>query len=340
MRLLLHVGHGKTGSSFLQSWLAANAEVLAQNHQLLYSLRCPLLGAEDRLAARGQFTLGNGFVLNPMLEPGVSRRRQHRWWRRLLRQQPCADRPFKGVVFSHEPWTRHLPDRLPQLLDLIATLGLDGADLWLLVRDPLEHAISVYGQMVKRHGFTGSLEQWLDIYDFPDVLQRFLQAVAHQPQGLRLRVQHYGRLKQRLPAALQHWLGLDPAWPWQAPPRRAVNRSLSADELQLMRWLNAWDPLRAAQVGEQLVNRLPDTPSAQLRPSPEVERRFQARWQPVVDRLNQQLPQEAQLQLAAADTRASADLPEAEADQALIALGQAQLHCLLEAWAEDGRPRR
>ena len=87
LRLQLHVGHGKTGSSYLQSWLAANAAVLLNKHQLLYPQVCPLTRVRDRRAEQSQFSMGNGFVLNPVLEDGVNWRRQQRWWRRLCRQQ-------------------------------------------------------------------------------------------------------------------------------------------------------------------------------------------------------------------------------------------------------------
>jgi len=79
LRLQLHVGHGKTGSSYLQSWLAANASVLLDQHQLLYPQQCPFTRARDSRAEQGQFSMGNGFVLNPVLEDGVRwRRQQHR----------------------------------------------------------------------------------------------------------------------------------------------------------------------------------------------------------------------------------------------------------------------
>ena len=44
--------------------------------------------------------------------------------------------------------------------------GFSQMMIWLVVRDPLDHALSVYSQMVKRHGFSGSLDDWLEIYDF------------------------------------------------------------------------------------------------------------------------------------------------------------------------------
>ena len=71
LRLQLHVGHGKTGSSYLQSWLAANAAVLLNQHHLLYPQVCPLTRVRDRRAEQSQFSMGNGFVLNPVLEAGV-----------------------------------------------------------------------------------------------------------------------------------------------------------------------------------------------------------------------------------------------------------------------------
>ena len=67
-----------------------------------------------------------------------------------------------------------VPSQWDNLLQLADVINAQAIHMWFLVRDPLDHAISVYGQMVKRHGFTGSLEDWLLIYDFPSVLMEFL----------------------------------------------------------------------------------------------------------------------------------------------------------------------
>ena len=329
LRLQLHVGHGKTGSSYLQSWLAANAAVLLSQHQLLYPQVCPFTRLRDRRAEQSQFSMGNGFVLNPVLEDGVNWRRQQRWWRRLCRQQSLQPQQLASLVFSHEPWARQLPSQWPQLMQLVALMEVQDLDCWLLVRDPLDHALSVYGQMVKRHGFSGSVEDWLGIYDFPDVLMRFLDAVEASSHAVCLRVDHYGSRRQELLQCLKQWLVLPPDGDWKAISEERVNRSLTVAELTLMRWLNARDPDLALRTGEHLIHRLPKLRGAVHPPSAPAIERFAHRWQDTMDRLNQRLPSHAQLSLPRPEERC---LPGDDAlIESALTLTREQLDCLLDA---------
>ena len=328
-RLHLHVGHGKTGSSYLQSWLAANATVLLNQHQLLYQQVCPLTRARDRRAEQSKFSMGNGFVLNPVLETGVSWRRQQRWWRRLCQQHSMQPQHMSSLVFSHEPWARKLPSQWPQLMQLVALMEVQAVDCWLLVRDPFEHALSVYGQMVKRHGFSGSVEDWLGIYDFPDVLMRFLDAVETSSHAVCLRVDHYGSRRQELLQCLKQWLVLPADGDWTAIREDRVNRSLTAEELTLMRWLNARDPGLALRTGEHLIQRLPQLRGVVQPPPAPVIERFVQRWQGTIDQLNQRLPFHAQLCLSRPEEGGlPGDDPLAHP---ALTLTKEQLDCLLDA---------
>ena len=63
MRLHLHVGHGKTGSSFLQSWLAQNRSELLRVGGVHY----PVADSDQR-ARSGRFSMGNGVLLDQALQ--------------------------------------------------------------------------------------------------------------------------------------------------------------------------------------------------------------------------------------------------------------------------------
>lgn len=316
MQLHLHVGHGKTGSSFLQSWWAVNRSALAEAAQLLYPQ-----AAGDARAQAGEFSMGNGTLLDQALqscqEPGA----WQLWWRKL--QQ--GEQRLRGVLFSAERWTRHLPGQRDALLAMADACGIVRIRLWLLVRDPQDHAPSVYGQMVKRHSFTGSYDHWLDIYNFPEALLTFLETFQAQPDRFDLQVDHYARQKHFLLDVMLTWLALPPDRPWQQPGQSTVNRSLTADELLLMRWLNGRLGARAAVVGEHLVDRLPGLTPARLQASAEVSDRFVERWRPVLDQINARLPEAARLELHAPDSRAE-PMPE----PVTIQLLPEQLDCLFD----------
>ena len=296
VRLHLHVGHGKTGSSFLQSWLSINATALQERMGLLYPDRCPISGRLDRRAQQSQFSMGNGYVLQPLLDPSCGLFRAKRWRRRLFRQHGVDDQALKGVVFSYEPWARHLPSQLNHLLSKSELLGFEGLDLWLLVRDPLDHAVSVYGQMVKRHGFAGGLDDWLEIYDFPNALLHFLKTIRSCDGSLSLAVDHYGRNKHSLINLLKDWLSLSAGYNY-SDPKKVVNRSLTLQELCLVRHLNARDPALGLAVGELLVDRLPSIRQDCMIPSMAAQQRFISRWSTTIEIINSLLPENASLGL-------------------------------------------
>ena len=327
MRLHLHVGHGKTGSSFLQSWLSINATTLQERMGLLYPKRCPISGRLDRRAQQSQFSMGNGYVLQPLLDPSCGWYRAKRWRHRLLRQHGADDKALKGVVFSYEPWARQLPSQLNHLLPKSELLGFEGLDLWLLVRDPLDHAVSVYGQMVKRHGFAGGLDDWLEIYDFPQALLHFLETVASCDGILSLKIDHYGRNKRYLVDLLKDWLSLPGGFNY-FEPKKVVNRSLTLQELFLVRHLNARDPALGLAVGQNLVDRLPSIRPDRILPSMAAQQRFISRWATTIETINSLLPEDASLTLT---ELTDSSLQDISSGGSMVGLTCEQLDCVVDA---------
>ena len=109
-----------------------------------------------------------------------------------------------------------------------------------------------------------------------------------------------------------------------------MNRSLSTDELLLMRWLNHRYSDRAAPVGEALVDRLPNLAPARLQPATGAVQRFVQRWSPVVEQINALLPAPAQLQLVAPEAGGMEETPDSALSDPTISLLPEQLDCLLE----------
>ncbi len=285
MRLFLHVGHGKTGSSWLQSWLACNSKLLEDLYGLRYPMNCPVSGHRDQAAALGRFSMGNGYVLDPWLNGTLNPKS-------II--QLVQGLPSDGaLLFSCEQWMKSLPERSDVLNLLANELGVEKIEFWLLVRDPLEHACSLYGQMVKAHGFTGSLADWLTIYDLPKYIRTFLDKYSD------INVTHYGQAKDRLELELLTWLGLPLAQGdcWIQPPCKRVNRSLDINELIFLRTLNTIIGGRSRPISMRLVEDLPDLLVQKSLPNRIEVDSFRSKWKAPVEYLNHLLPSHAQLNL-------------------------------------------
>ena len=105
-----------------------------------------------------------------------------------------------------------------------------------------------------------------------------------------------------------------------------VNRSLTWDELLMMRWLNGRLGESASNIGERLVDRLPNLKPAKLYPSEDALKSFVARWSPIVDQINLRLPDSSQLFCAES---IAAEFPDQQLQKSICLLPE-QLDCLFE----------
>lgn len=288
--LALHVGHGKTGSSYLQSWLALNAPELSRNG-IAYPLQSAT-GRVERRAQKGLFSMGNGFVLEEILaapDPAAA----------LASVVPEGDAPM--LLFSDERLMRRLHGKMKGMQNLAGRAGFDELRILLFIRDPLEHACSLYLQLVQAHGLADSLNDFLGYYDLHAVVHAFLEDCYHlspTPVSCNITVFNYRRVSASLLAAMRSWLAL-PSGKICAllPPRERVNRSLTPWELRLLRPLNRLLGDRSAPLARCLVDRCPSLRAAALRPGRTAEIAFQERLAPVVAAINALVPPEHHLRL-------------------------------------------
>ena len=289
---------------------------------------------QDQRALHGHFSMGNGFVLNSLFENCISGRDQRMWWNKFCDTVPVNPHSLKSLIFSHEPWARKLPFVWDSLLQFSELINSESIVMWLLVRDPIDHAISVYGQMVKRHGFTGSLEEWLLIYDFPEVLMRFLDTVENSRVNVDLRINHYKAHRHDLLKCLLDWLELPHDSDWNLPRSRNVNRSLTSSELSLVRLLNSRSSELAARTADKLIQ-LPTNISEQvIFPSQQALDQFVKKWDKIVVQLNQRLPVNARLNLDTSHYILGSDRAYSEATTKFVSLTCEQLNCIFDSFQE------
>jgi hypothetical protein len=238
--ILLHVGHGKTGSSFIQSSLALSHAELAAGG-ITYPISTELAAA----GRSGHISSGNLRHAASALTETIGQGFRTGHERVLI----SSEWLFLALMAELAEELAALPGQYP------------GARLRVLlyVRDPLDHAVSVYQQMIKRGGYTGSFAESLLVYRIPVKVGQFARAM--QAAGAEITVLNYSRHAGSLLHTVEDWLGL-PQDRLSNPPVETVNRSMTLAELELQRQFNLLFGKEARRyVSDPLCNRLPQVRS-------------------------------------------------------------------------------
>lgn len=236
----IHIGHGKTGSSFLQSALACSLDALS-GHGFVY----PISEATAETARKGHVTGGN-------------LRGQSGNFAELVASLPESS--GQKLLISGESFFPYLERNGQEFLEEYRQ-ACPGVPLHILcyLRDPVDHAVSLYHQKVKRAAYTGTLARSLTIYQLPARTVRVLSAL--QAEDIAVTVLNYSRHSKDLLGSLQRWLEL-PDGVLNAPSTGRINRSLNNAELELQRLMNREVGRKAARfISNPLCNELPDVRS-------------------------------------------------------------------------------
>ncbi|MEM1346750.1 MAG: hypothetical protein AAGI34_19510 [Pseudomonadota bacterium] len=268
--LYLHLGHGKTGSSFLQAVFATNRAGLAEA-----GIAYPKAPDEPPvLPEEGWISSGNGLLLweeHPE-KLGLHETRAALFSREHLMNEVCGDR--------HDT----LRQRVRQLCK---TYGFERISMLLLIRDPVDHAISLYHQAVKRGGFTGTLDEYTAGYSEPRFVRKFLERRPFFGSDFKYDyvIRNYSRHRTRLIMLAEAWLGLGED---TLEPRAldTVNRSLTETELEIQRRLNRTLGKSNEMFADLVCTKMPHLKSADLVPSPEAQQQMLGRLKPEIDLVN------------------------------------------------------
>ncbi len=262
--LFLHIGHSKTGSSFLQASFANSIDRLAE-HGIDYP------GAPSEAAAGWKISSGNGQALLTAPPEHFEMSRDKVFF--------SAERLF--LAFAQD---RDWPD---QLNALCAHHDIGKVEVLMFLRDPIPHAESSYQQMVKRGGLTHGANSVFGKYVQPELAH---DALTRDFGGLPItwHVFNYDRHKTELIPLTERFLGV-PEGTLVRGGDRPVNRSMTAGELVLLRSLNGHDSAGAARLADALCNETPDTPSETVYPAAEVQQEMIDRLAPAIAAVDEML---------------------------------------------------
>jgi len=254
----LHIGHGKTGSSAIQSFLASNAILLRDlGHPY------PDSGKRD-LAKLGRISSGNGGLVMDL-------------------NQPISE----NAIYSSELLFYQIP-ALPNPRELLRRIK--PTSILIFTRDLHQHSWSSYGQKIKRGGETSDYLDFIKLR-YGRHLENLLWWIdVCVDLGIDLKVWNYSRRKFSLvDDFLQNFLMIqDPEVlsKFEFSSTR-VNRSLSEGELEIQRIFNTYQNSPGHEfLSDRWANALPEIVPAKAPLTPEIASTLESLFNSKIEEIN------------------------------------------------------
>ena len=265
--IILHIGHSKTGSSFIQSSLA-----LSQGTLRTAGIEYPehLEKSSFVRAKRGGISSGNLDDFNGFVGAVIEAAQRYPHARRL--------------AFSSETL-------FPAIVKDVRSLAMlqDSFDVTvvLFTREFLGHALSILNQGVKRHAFDIGPQKFLAHYAMPLQVLQALEAI--EQAGCRVKILNYSRHADHLLESFSAVIGVA-SGTLVVPPVARINRSLDTSELYLARRLNAVIGNTGGLLADPLCEQLPLHPVGVPRIARQDYEAFRERMAPLEAKLNELIP--------------------------------------------------
>ena len=254
-KLFLHIGHGKTGTSAIQSALAIASEDLSKqgiNYPIQQSLR-------DR-ASRLQITSGNW---EPTPESSLTDQ---------LIEIVKNNQGNSKIILSSESLFWLVPELIQNKGNWENIIDLH---IILAVREIEEMLSSEYQQRVKRHGDAMPLEQFLRARHFVSShhakAAEVIELMNHS--NITHTIINYSKHKQDISKLIFKFIGAEDLYPTEKMAGAIINRSLSRKELEILITINALYfskfPWISTKISDVLINKQPKLQAQQCKISQE-----------------------------------------------------------------------
>ena len=250
-QLYLHIGHGKTGTSAIQSAFA-----IAQKDLLKLGIEYPIQNTDREKASQFAITSGN-WNHNPKetLAQELIRRSQER-------------NNNNSILLSSESLFWRLDDLFEDGMQELKDLNLH---ILLAVREIEEMLSSEYQQRVKRHGEKRPFEQFLRSRHFiSSHHKRASEIITLLKQNkIKTTIINYSKHKNNIIELIFETLHAEEAYPRDTVNGVVVNRGLSHKELAIITLINALFhtkfPWISTRLSDALVKELPTVQSQKCR---------------------------------------------------------------------------
>lgn len=261
--LFVHVGHSKTGSSYLQAQLASLANVL---HERDAFYPWPNMTKPWNISS-GNAAYALGLKQNEIPEINASK-----------------------IIISSETFFQKMAsnfeDAMKPIKDFACKIKAERIVIILFVRDPIKHAESAYQQNVKRGGETRHVDDFFDVYNFPKRVENFLKKADEL--DIETSLINYSRNKSRVFSAFCNVTGIDPKG-FEISEKRQVNRSLTRSELFIQRGFNKHLGRKGRMIADALCEEMPHLSSEKVFPSLDAQLRMIERNRKAIDYIDQRL---------------------------------------------------
>jgi len=235
MKLYLHIGTEKTGSSFLQSYLAKNRSFLLKN-----GIHFPKAGIKESNMLKGKISPGNADELDKYLAQ-KDWTQVEKWL--ISKFDEAKQKKCHSILLSNEILVlRFAEDKvLNEFVRIATTLYFEVQDVLMMIREPISQALSLYKHRSKI-GIMLPVDEWLKgQYILADKLINFYKNLSKSEISL-LQYPYQKDSAYLVEVCINKWLKLDEKIAIEHTP---VNPSLTLSELRVLCELHPKNPYLA-----------------------------------------------------------------------------------------------
>lgn len=264
--VVLHIGHGKTGTSAIQSYLALNMEEL---YKFDINYPAPL---DSKRAKNLQVTSGNGTLIFDNYDGGHD-----------AKATLFSSENLFFLLHGEQKFTEFILNKYTKVTVILYT------------RNVLDMLVSVWGQTVKRGGSTLSLNEYLTTQSDPhhEICLKWLNLSKQLNFDINIRnySNHRHAIIDDFTNVVAKILNLENGCLAHLikPSKTPINRSMTQAEYSVLQCLNACDPRFASKLSDAWVERLPDIKKEIPQLSKEAIINLKARYTDVLAELNDYL---------------------------------------------------
>ncbi|WP_127844466.1 hypothetical protein [Psychroflexus aestuariivivens] len=247
MKLYIHIGTEKTGSSFLQSYLAKNRQMLAK-----HGVHFPEAGLREADMLSGKISPGNASELNTLLSQ-KSWAKVEQWLK--MKYKATKNNNCNQLLLSNEILVKTFSGQttLSNFIKVASDQGFELQPLLLIIRDPVGQALSLYKHRSK-NGDMMPIHQWLrEKYNLAHCIRNFYQNI----EDLNVVLNQYAYQKNSkylVDLCINKWMGLDEQITIE---HTSVNPSLTLSELKLMSQIKVQNAYLSNMFYKQMIE-IPD----------------------------------------------------------------------------------